>query len=319
MQHPEENDLVDEEAEEGIVRRYLMQDSKINSTLKIGILMVQADGERNYVAPPLKSASMFVGGISSIITGANEQGDSEDASGGALPNLSKSRDTAEAQDMYRRALAASWDCHPGELNADECIEDIFAGGSGWRDGIMKTVGGSYTGSPIRDRTSDRTSSSGSGSPSMSSDDALDGTPRPNDIQRMQAHLRRINGANNRSTTSVTSRSDSEYGQQSPTLQHSRRSPQVHYRHHFGGSSGRHSPLTMHKEDSRVSFADDSSTPGAHSRNESLTSLAPMMGSTGSSSDRGSESKITGFRRPKEMDEYDLRDDLIAWKLPGTVT
>ncbi|KAJ2970088.1 hypothetical protein NUW58_g9805 [Xylaria curta] len=165
-QHPEENDLVDEEAEEGIVRRYLMQDSKINSTLKIGILMVQADGERNYVAPPLKSATMFMGGISSIITGANEQAasDAEETNkpGGALPNVNKSRDNAEAQDMYRRALAASWDCHPGELHADECIEDIFAGGSGWRDGIVKQSR-SHTESPIRNGIG----SSGSASPSTS--------------------------------------------------------------------------------------------------------------------------------------------------------
>ena len=33
--------------------------------------------------------------------------------------------------MYRRTLAASWQLIPGELNADECIEDIFAGGDGW--------------------------------------------------------------------------------------------------------------------------------------------------------------------------------------------
>jgi hypothetical protein len=52
----------------GIVRRYLMQDSKINSTLKIGILMVQVDGERNYVAPPLKTAPVF-GGIAGIMAG----------------------------------------------------------------------------------------------------------------------------------------------------------------------------------------------------------------------------------------------------------
>ena len=32
--------------------------------------------------------------------------------------------------MYRRALAASWAAQPGELQADECIEDIFAGGDG---------------------------------------------------------------------------------------------------------------------------------------------------------------------------------------------
>ncbi|KAF7552091.1 hypothetical protein G7046_g7517 [Stylonectria norvegica] len=42
--------------EDGIVRRYLMQDSKVNSTLKIGILMVQVDGERTFIAPPLKTA-----------------------------------------------------------------------------------------------------------------------------------------------------------------------------------------------------------------------------------------------------------------------
>ena len=37
------------------------------------------------------------------------------------------------QDMYRKALAASWAAQPGELQADECIEDIFAGGDGWGD------------------------------------------------------------------------------------------------------------------------------------------------------------------------------------------
>ena len=35
------------------------------------------------------------------------------------------------QDMYRRTLAAFWASQPGELRADECIEDIFSGGDGW--------------------------------------------------------------------------------------------------------------------------------------------------------------------------------------------
>lgn len=52
--------------EEGIVRRYLMSDSKINSTLKIGILMVQVDGERNFVAPALRTAPVF-GGIAGLV------------------------------------------------------------------------------------------------------------------------------------------------------------------------------------------------------------------------------------------------------------
>lgn len=35
--------------DQGIIRRYLMQDSKINSTLKVGILMRQMDGEKNFI------------------------------------------------------------------------------------------------------------------------------------------------------------------------------------------------------------------------------------------------------------------------------
>jgi hypothetical protein len=50
------------------------------------------------------------------------------------PSLtSKSREAGELQDMYRRTLAAYWSAQPGELKADECIEDIFAGGDGWGD------------------------------------------------------------------------------------------------------------------------------------------------------------------------------------------
>ena len=49
-----------------------------------------------------------------------------------MPTLNnKSREVGDAQDMYRRNLAAYWTAQPGELRADECIEDIFAGGDGW--------------------------------------------------------------------------------------------------------------------------------------------------------------------------------------------
>ena len=51
-----------------------------------------------------------------------------------LPAMSfKSRENGEMQDMYRRTLASTWAAQAGELPADECIEDIFAGGSGWGD------------------------------------------------------------------------------------------------------------------------------------------------------------------------------------------
>lgn len=67
-----------EDGEDGVVRRYLMQESKINSTLKVGIAMKQLEGERNFVAPPLKSAPVF-GGIAGIMAG--DQGDLEDTGG----------------------------------------------------------------------------------------------------------------------------------------------------------------------------------------------------------------------------------------------
>lgn len=65
-----------EDGEEGVTRRYLMQESKINSTLKVGIAMKQIDGERNFVAPPLKTAAVF-GGIAGIMAG--DQGDPDDS------------------------------------------------------------------------------------------------------------------------------------------------------------------------------------------------------------------------------------------------
>ena len=74
----------------------------------------------------------------------------------ATPSLSsKSREVGELQDMYRRTLAAYWAAQPGELKADECIEDIFAGGDGWGNkekaydtpqDSMKLAGGDSSGS-----------------------------------------------------------------------------------------------------------------------------------------------------------------------------
>jgi hypothetical protein len=60
-----------EDGEQGVTRRYLMQESKINSTLKIGIAMKQVDGERTFTAPPLKTAPVF-GGIAGIMAGEQE-------------------------------------------------------------------------------------------------------------------------------------------------------------------------------------------------------------------------------------------------------
>lgn len=108
-----------------ITRRYLMQDSKVNATLKIGIAMKQVEGDTNFFAPPLKSA-MVVGGIAGVV---NADADGTDD----MPSVaSKSRELSEAQDIYRRTLAASWACERGELPPDKLIEDLFGGGDGGR-------------------------------------------------------------------------------------------------------------------------------------------------------------------------------------------
>ena len=122
---PSERDPQDESEDGSITRRYLLQDSKINCTLKIGIIMKQTEGDSNFIAPPLKSA-MVVGGIAGVLS--TEPGDGED-----MPSLtSKTRELSEAQDLYRRTLAATWACHTGELPPDKLIEDLFAGGDGGR-------------------------------------------------------------------------------------------------------------------------------------------------------------------------------------------
>lgn len=75
-EYVEQSEMVKDGEEQGITRRYLMQDSKINSTLKIGINMKQIEGDKNFIAPPLKTAQVF-SGIAGIVSG--EQGDMEDS------------------------------------------------------------------------------------------------------------------------------------------------------------------------------------------------------------------------------------------------
>lgn len=68
------------------------------------------------------------GGIAGIVT--SDQGELDDV-GHMLSMSSKTREVSKLQDMYRQTLAASWAAQIGELPADKCIEEIFAGGDGW--------------------------------------------------------------------------------------------------------------------------------------------------------------------------------------------
>ncbi|KAJ5803295.1 uncharacterized protein N7503_005745 [Penicillium pulvis] len=127
-------DKVDDD--EGVVRRYLMFDSKVNSTVKIGIAMHQVEGDRNFTTPPLKSATVF-GGIARIVHAA-EPGDADES--GHLPSIStKTNEAADMQDMYRRTLAASWMSRPCDLPADKLIEELFAGSSCWNNDAHNTA------------------------------------------------------------------------------------------------------------------------------------------------------------------------------------
>ncbi|UNI24342.1 hypothetical protein JDV02_010096 [Purpureocillium takamizusanense] len=266
-------------ADDGIVRRYLMQDSKVNCTLKVGILMIQMDGERNYIAPPLRTAPVF-GGIAGFM--GPEQAEDET---GPLPSISKGRDLSEVQDLYRRTLAASWSRQPSELPADECIEDIFSGGNGWK-----------------------TKRDHSAAPDSDIEDDLDGnhgTLRPSDFRRLafqehgrhnrnNSHHRRTQSASSdKSASTVTGRgsgSGSGGG---------------------GGGGGRKRGVRIAREDSREARDDDAGSM----RSGSMGSLAPTLGSSSDGDRRGD----TGMRRAREVGEFDLRDDLVAWKLPSVAT
>ncbi|KAH8886733.1 hypothetical protein GQ53DRAFT_844675 [Thozetella sp. PMI_491] len=316
--------------EEGVVRRHLMQDSKINSTLKIGILMVQIDGDRNYAAPALKTAPVF-GGIAGIIAGepAVETSDepTADFPGGTLPSslTSKARDNAhEVQDMYRRALTASWACQPDELPADECIEDIFAGGDGFKTSTHHSSHGGVSHSGSRNHghssrhhlspngaggsgpSSGSTSAGGdphsaggrddSGSASGSED--MVGTLRPRDMARLRARLRSPSAGSDRSTTTVrdhTHESSRAIGidrmrSHHDALLHAHQHQQQQRQHRAGHDSGKDSDL--------------------RSRSDSLGSLTTTTTVGSDRHERGRE----GFRTVSEVDESEVRDDLVAWSI-----
>ncbi|KAE8383631.1 N-terminal C2 in EEIG1 and EHBP1 proteins-domain-containing protein [Aspergillus bertholletiae] len=117
--------------DEGIVRRYLMQDSKVNSTLKVGIAMRQVEGERNFTTPPLKSAMVF-GGITGVVS--SEQTEPTDL--GPLPSINmQSRETIDLQDMYRQTLAASWCSRSDDVPADKLVEELFSGSISWSNDV----------------------------------------------------------------------------------------------------------------------------------------------------------------------------------------
>ena len=338
------------DVQDGVVRRYLMQESKINSTLRISILLVQVDGERNYVAPPPKSTPVF-GGIAGFMAGdAFEPVDPGANTPGHAPSsfTGKSRDMFEVQDMYRRSLAASWASQPGELPAHSCIEDLFAGGEGFAvpsksnarahphthanghsrhhtavagpdrgaSGVDNTNNNNDNdASPDRSRQTNnpsrRTNNPHSSSASVSDEEEEEeeeqengdtmGTLRPRDLARLR-HLREQSVVSDR--TVLGSSSNNERGDRSggsgngPTL----REPFPA----FPSSSSFH----HRREESKITHDGG----GLRSRSSSLVSLATTTTTVGSEWERGREAYK--FKRAREVEEGEVREDLVAWSVRG---
>jgi hypothetical protein len=117
-----------------IVRRYLLQDSKVNSTLKLGIKMVQLSGVTTYTTPELKKAQVF-GGITGLLSDGNDiKKREDDADATFKPTMLNAANTEAllSQDIYRNTLRRRWQAQAGELDPADVIEDIFNGGDGWK-------------------------------------------------------------------------------------------------------------------------------------------------------------------------------------------
>ncbi|KAK0666322.1 N-terminal C2 in EEIG1 and EHBP1 proteins-domain-containing protein [Cercophora samala] len=351
------------EVRDGVMRRYLMQESKINSTLKISILMIQVDGERNYAAPPPKSAPVF-GGIAGFVAGeALEPVDvGSNANGHHIPSslVGKSRDVFEAQDMYRRALAASWASQPGELPADECIEDIFSGGDGFRRASKAPNGRGHTRrqTVLPGRSGNNSSPSArllpsfrheSSNPTDETDDEggeeeegdspgngngngngnggthmdMTATLRPRDIHRFRHHLRHRSGSSDGSTVLGQGQQQSQDQHQPDLNRESSRG--VGLAMNTNRSSHRDLGqvlLSQHRrEESKITHAG-----GLRSRSSSLVtvgsggsgSVFSQGRESGGSSDHRERERTRGFgyfKRGKEVDEMEEREDLVAWTVP----
>lgn len=352
------------DVEEGVIRRYLLQESRINSTLKVGILMVQVDGERNYVAPPLRTAPVF-GGIAGLMASGTEAAALEPPAdmvpGGAAPGSGgggggvaglldgvgvvpeataggKTRDLYEMQDMYRRSLAASWASQPGELPADECIEDIFGGGDGFLDskrgGKQKsnnnnnnknTTTGDTDEEPVAtpgkkgksDGSSPRGKNNSGGSSkspaeSGSGDDDLGGTVRPHHLARLRHHFHRGSGERVERTTTTAFPAFKDPGTgtggegKSGGAGNAEGVSAVHFHshHHHNPGNPRHRRREEDLED------DDDERPVSRS-----DSMATTLGGGRGGSERGRD----GFKKAREVREFEVREDMVAWTMGGVAT
>lgn len=286
-------DIHDEEGQI-MVRRYLMQDSKINSTVKIGLGMSQVDGDRNFIAPPLRTAAVFEG-----FTGVMAVEQEKDKAGCTYPLdttlfwnplLTHSPDTgavginkelAEMQDMYRQTLAASWLCGKGTLAADQCIEDIFNGGDGWGNKPAPvTLNPALQAAPAAD----------------DSEDEGMGTATPqNQHQRRHHHHHH----EHQRSSGVPSRNGS-----GASKKHTHAGKKARQESEMPGLT-----TTVDKKGNAIGGIRKASA-------RALTTEKPDQLPSSSSSSSGSERGRHKSRPTDEVAEWDARDDLRAWTVPS---
>ena len=154
--------------------------------------------------------------------------------------MAKPRDHSDLQDMYRHALAASWASQIGELPADQCIEDIFAGGDGWKEKYTPTLSAPQTKVTPR-------------SESVGRDDAS---------QQSSFHHRKSSTASSKTQGTI-----------------------------------RDGKRQAHRKDSRDTDMGDSAQTSE------------------SSSDQPERGRGRDMRIAPEVNEFDVRQDLVAWHLP----
>lgn len=120
------------DSSEQIVRRYLLQDSKVNSTLKLGLRLDQLSGDTEFYVPELKRNQVF-SGITGLLTEGKEIKKRDEEMGyGATQDSHAERVAIQLdQDIYRNSIVRKWQAQAGELDPSGVVDDIFDGSDGW--------------------------------------------------------------------------------------------------------------------------------------------------------------------------------------------